>query len=628
MNTLWHKLTRPHSSITDFEQQSQSRLLAMTTLAICGALVIAIIIGAFDPSRSVELRQSLLRIYATLIGIVTTLYFLNRAGKYRLSALAFVGIIFIFVHLPLLPTSILPAGNLFFIAIVLLVSSIFLALRATIALAFASLVVQFIFLLIEPRSLSVPSSGGIAFTIVAAGVILIFLQHRTEVERKRRSELEAANSALRASEMLLEKRVAERTRDLEIAADVSKQVTTILDLHQLLAILVERTRSAFDLYHTSVFLYDANSDELNYEAGTGEAGQRLKMAGKKFRRQDPKGLVPLAGRTLQAVLVNDVASDPNHLVNPDLPQTRAELVLPMYIGDQLVGVLDLQSEKLARFTPDDLKVLTSLAEQLAVAVQNARFYGEQVEIAEKLRAVDTVKSQFLASMSHELRTPLNAILNFTEFVAVGLLGPVTEKQKDALTKALDSGRHLLSLINDVLDMTKIEAGMLKLFVETEIDLTQELGALIPATQTLLNEKPVTFVQDIDEGLPLLVGDRRRIRQILLNLLSNAAKFTEEGTVTLRVERCEDEVLFTVTDTGPGIAAEDQELIFEPFKQTETGIQHAAGTGLGLPISRKLVEAHGGQLWVESTPGNGAAFHFNLPIHSLELIQTIEVTVGV
>ena len=451
--------------------------------------------------------------------------------------------------------------------------------------------------------------------------------YRAGVERERQAELSKANAALREFEILLEKRVADRTRDLEVAADVSKQVTTILDLHELLASLVERTRAAFDLYHVSVFLYDPETNSLNYEAGTGEAGKNLKSAGKKFHLNDTRGLVPLAGRKLQSVLVNDVTAEPNHLLNPDLPDTKAELVLPMRVGNRLIGVLDLQSTKAGRFTNDDLKVLTSLAEQLAVAVQNARFYGEQVEIAEKLRAVDTMKSQFLASMSYELRTPLNAVLNFTEFVGLGLMGPVNDKQKDALNKALDSGKHLLALINDVLDMTKIEAGMLKLFVEGDIDLQQELETAITATQPLLKDKPVAFVQDVDDTLPLIVGDRRRIRQVLLNLLSNAAKFTEEGSVTLSVKKNNDMVLFAVSDTGPGIALEDQTLIFEPFKQTETGIQHASGTGLGLPISKRLVEAHGGRLWVESQVGEGAAFYFTLPIRSLALVQSMELVTG-
>lgn len=245
-----------------------------------------------------------------------------------------------------------------------------------------------------------------------------------------------------------------------------------------------------------------------------------------------------------------------------------------------------------------------------------RLYQEQVAVAEKLRAVDTMKSQFLASMSHELRTPLNAILNFTEFVALGMLGDVNDAQVDALNKSIDSGRHLLSLINDVLDMTKIESGMMKLFIETDIDLHKEVQPVIATAQTLLADKPeVRLVQDIDTDLPILSGDRRRIRQVLLNLVSNAVKFTEQGSITLAIKNRPDAVLFAVIDTGPGINLAEQPMIFEPFQQTETGIRHAGGTGLGLPISKRLVEAHGGRLWVESHVGEGAAFYFTIPLNS-------------
>ncbi len=250
-------------------------------------------------------------------------------------------------------------------------------------------------------------------------------------------------------------------------------------------------------------------------------------------------------------------------------------------------------------------------------------YSEQVQVAEKLRAVDNIKSQFLASMSHELRTPLNAILNFTEFVALGILGEVNDAQVDALNKSIDSGRHLLSLINDVLDMTKIESGMMKLFVEPDINIHAELRQVIATAETLLSEKPeVTFIKDIDANLPTLLGDRRRLRQVLLNLISNAVKFTDEGSVTLSIKHRGENMLFAVTDTGPGIALADQSMIFEPFRQTETGIRHATGTGLGLPISKRLVESHGGRLWVESEPGDGAAFYFTIPVSSPELTQQL------
>jgi signal transduction histidine kinase len=419
----------------------------------------------------------------------------------------------------------------------------------------------------------------------------------------------------------LEDRVAARTRDLTIAANVSQQVNRVLELDQLLPQLTELTRAGFGLYHVSVFLYDEGSKTLRLKAGTGEAGRQMVNDGKQFRLAS-QGLVPRAASERLAQVSDDVSHSPDHFANPILPNTRAEAALPMTVGDKLIGVLDFQAEEMNRFSSDDLRVFTSLADHIAIAVQNASLYAEQVEIADKLREVDRVKSQFLASMSHELRTPLNAILNFTEFVAVGMLGTVTDKQKDALDKVLDSGRHLLSLINDVLDMTKIEAGMMKLFIEENINVQEELKTVSATAPTLLKDKPVQFVQDIDTQLPPMTGDKRRIRQILLNLVSNACKFTEEGRVTLSAKHQGSEIVFGVKDTGPGIAPEDQGLIFEPFKQTEAGIKHASGTGLGLPITMRLIEAHGGRIWVESQPGSGATFYVALPVQSSELLAQL------
>lgn len=293
------------------------------------------------------------------------------------------------------------------------------------------------------------------------------------------------------------------------------------------------------------------------------------------------------------------------------------------LGERIIGRIGFSSDVLYRFTAFDKRLIRGLSDLVAAALERARLYDEQVKIAEQLRELDKMKSQFLASMSHELRTPLNAILNFTEFVSLGMLGSVNDKQKDALGKSLDSAKHLLSLINDVLDMTKIEAGMMKLFIEENIDLISELNTIVATGKTLLQGKPVVFVQDVDADLPRLVGDKRRIRQILLNLLSNACKFTDKGTVTLSVKKRQDELLFAVIDTGPGISPNDQDLIFEPFRQTEHGIKHAGGTGLGLPITKKLVEAHGGKLWLESEVGQGSSFYLTLPIQSEMLISEMK-----
>lgn len=255
---------------------------------------------------------------------------------------------------------------------------------------------------------------------------------------------------------------------------------------------------------------------------------------------------------------------------------------------------------------NSLVEMTAANEELLIETQEARDAAEEA---------NRVKSQFLASMSHELRTPLNAILNFNEMMALGMVGSVNEQQVDVLNKSLDSGRHLLALINDVLDVTKIQSGTLTLFVEEDVNLQAILENVSHTAETLLRNQSVKFIKNIEDDLPAISGDKRRIRQVLLNLLSNAIKFTEEGEVILAAKRQDSNILFSVSDTGPGISKDQEVVVFEPFIQTDTGIRHAGGTGLGLPISKSFVEAHGGKLWLESEAGKGTTFYFTLPIHA-------------
>jgi signal transduction histidine kinase len=229
-----------------------------------------------------------------------------------------------------------------------------------------------------------------------------------------------------------------------------------------------------------------------------------------------------------------------------------------------------------------------------------------------------VKSAFLASMSHELRTPLNAIINFTMFVAKGDLGSVNPEQEEALNETIGSAKHLLNLINDVLDMSKIESGTLNLFIEDNVNLKSILDSVAATGRSLLAGKAVELRLRVEDDLPNIRADRQRIYQILLNMVSNACKFTEEGWIELRAQKSGEDVLLSVQDTGPGIAPEDQSLVFEAFKQTETGLRQGGGTGLGMPISRSLAQAHGGRLWLESKPGEGTTFTVALPIKSSQL----------
>ncbi|MCA9970736.1 MAG: GAF domain-containing sensor histidine kinase [Anaerolineales bacterium] len=445
---------------------------------------------------------------------------------------------------------------------------------------------------------------------ISVVALLIYLRRRASLEEARRQALQAANDRLRLSQADLERRVARRTRDLQIAMDVSKKVTTILNLDELLTEIVQLILDHFDLYHMSIFLYDENRQGLRLAVSTSPVNKKM-VNSILFPLNSDRGLIPLAGRTRRPVLVNDVQQSPHFFPNPYLPDTQAELVIPMLVGQRLIGVLDLESTHLNRFSEDELSIMTSLAEQLAIAIHNTQLFTLQAQAVAELRELDSLKNQFLASVSHELRTPLNAVINFTQFVTAGLYGPVNEQQADALLKVTDSARHLLGLINDVLDMSKIEAGRLELVVEEDVRLQAELEAICETAVALLQNKPVTLRKEMPPNLPPVPGDRKRIRQILLNLVSNAAKFTEQGCIQLRAWPEDGQVVVAVADTGPGIAPEDQAAVFEPFRQLRHH-NEMAGTGLGLPISRRLAEAHGGRLWLESAPGQGATFYVALP----------------
>jgi signal transduction histidine kinase len=265
---------------------------------------------------------------------------------------------------------------------------------------------------------------------------------------------------------------------------------------------------------------------------------------------------------------------------------------------------------------DVANAFNRMAEQIQMLIRSlqSEINAAQGEKARAERA-DKVKSTFLASMSHELRTPLNAVINFTKFVARGDLGEVNDAQKEALGEVLESSKHLLNLINDVLDMSKIESGSLVLFLEDHVDLPKLVNSAAKVGRSLLTEKPVEVHVEIAPDLPPIRADRQRVYQILLNIVSNACKFTEEGTITIRATCSDGQIMLSVRDTGPGIPLADQPAVFEAFKQTEAGLRQGGGTGLGMPISRSLAEAHGGRLWVESEAGKGATFYVVLPVEA-------------
>jgi signal transduction histidine kinase/DNA-binding response OmpR family regulator len=318
------------------------------------------------------------------------------------------------------------------------------------------------------------------------------------------------------------------------------------------------------------------------------------------------------GTTLRAINRQDPPTAP-------LEQPYANrMVVPIRLQDRVLGFIELEAdEQTGAWTEDDREMAESVAEDLAIAVQDARALMITERALDEMREADQLKSQFLANMSHELRTPLNSIIGFSRVILKGIDGPITETQQEDLSAIYNAGQHLLGLINNILDLSKIEAGKMDLAF-TEVDLNEIIRNIMSTAVGLVKDKPIELVVDVPEGLPHINADNIQVRQILLNLVSNAAKFTERGKIGvsagLVTRNNRDEVLVSVFDTGPGIDYKDQERLFEPFTQVDASpTRKTGGTGLGLSICRHLVELHGGKIWVDSAPGKGSTFSFTLPV---------------
>ena len=289
------------------------------------------------------------------------------------------------------------------------------------------------------------------------------------------------------------------------------------------------------------------------------------------------------------------------------------LVVPLLREQEAVGVISLAREGVGPFSPEQIEVLQTFADQAVIAIENVRLFDELQLANRELTAASQHKSEFLANMSHELRTPLNAIIGFSEVLGERMFGELNEKQEEYLKDIHASGQHLLSLINDILDLSKVEAGRM------ELELTDfHLPAVLDNAVTLVRERAgrhgIALHAAIDDGIEYLRADERKIKQVLLNLLSNAIKFTPEGgRIEIRAKSVNGSIEVSVSDTGVGIAPEDQDAIFEEFRQVGTAARKVEGTGLGLALSRKFIELHGGRIWVRSELGAGSTFTFTIPV---------------
>jgi signal transduction histidine kinase len=291
---------------------------------------------------------------------------------------------------------------------------------------------------------------------------------------------------------------------------------------------------------------------------------------------------------------------------------HSNLFIPMLREDVALGLISITRRDPGPFAGDEIALLETFAAKAVIAIENVRLFNELGVANRELAAASQHKSQFLANMSHELRTPLNAILGFSEVLSERMFGALNEKQDEYLKDIHVSGQHLLSLINDILDLSKVEAGRMELEL-TDFDLSEALANAVMLIRERAGRRGIVVNTVLDGRLGQMRADERKVRQVALNLLSNAIKFTPEGgRIEVTAVRGEECVEVSVRDTGTGIAPEDQEKVFEEFRQVGTADKKVEGTGLGLALSRKFIELHGGRIWVESEIGRGSTFTFTLP----------------
>jgi signal transduction histidine kinase len=421
----------------------------------------------------------------------------------------------------------------------------------------------------------------------------------------------------------LRERTAELTRSvaqLTALGEVGRAVSSTLDVETVLQTIVMRANQLAGTAGCNIWEYDELQEEFRLRASH-YADERdaalLPAPGGVTTIPKGQGLITQVVERRQPVQIPDIAVEGTYEspVRHALIDAghRALLGVPLMSEDEVIGVLGVTSKTPGQFAPEIIRLLSTFATQSALALQNARLFHEVENKGRLLEAASRHKSEFLANMSHELRTPLNAILGFSEVLAERMFGEVNEKQAEYLQDILSSGRHLLSLINDILDLSKVEAGRL------ELELGRfHLPTALDNALTLVRERAtrhgITLTQTVAAGVGDIVADERKVKQILLNLLSNAVKFTPEGgRIGVTATAAEDVITIAVSDTGIGIAPEDQAAIFEEFRQVgRDDARKQEGTGLGLTLAKKFVELHGGRIWVQSQLGQGSTFTFTLP----------------
>ncbi len=420
----------------------------------------------------------------------------------------------------------------------------------------------------------------------------------------------------------LQARTSELARsvgELKALGDVGQVVSSTLDLPTVLSTIVGHAVQLSGASGGVVYEYEEVKQEFHLRAS-----QRMEDEVVEALRATPvrpgqgaTGQAATTGTPVQVANIHEQQESTATSVRPILSRLgyRSVLAVPLLKEERLLGALTVWRKVAGEFSSEVINLLQTFATQSALAIQNARLYREIEDKNRQIEAANQHKSEFLANVSHELRTPLNAIIGFSEVLAERYFGELNEKQAEYTDDILSSGRHLLSLINDILDLSKIEAGRMELETET-FHLPQAIENALILVRERTTRHGIKLERVIDERLGDFVGDERKLKQILLNLLSNAVKFTPEGgQIKVEARLGDASAIISVTDTGVGIAREDHEKIFEEFRQVgKDYTKKREGTGLGLSLTRKFVELHGGKIWVESEIGKGSKFTFTLPVH--------------
>jgi signal transduction histidine kinase len=419
----------------------------------------------------------------------------------------------------------------------------------------------------------------------------------------------------------LEKKVEQRTHELaqsvgELRAlgEVSQAVNSTLDLQEVLNTIVGKAVQLSNTDAGAIYEYVDAKEEFELRSTYGMDEELIAAIKERHVHIGDAGIGHAASQRAP-LQIADVQKEPATEVLDVVVRAgyRALLFIPLLGADRIIGALVVRRKRPGEFPKQTIDLLQTFAAQSVLAIQNARLFHEIEDKGRQLEVASQHKSQFLANMSHELRTPLNAILGYTELILDNIYGETPQKMRGVLERVQRNGKHLLGLINDVLDLSKIEAGQLTLAL-ADYSLKDVVHSVFAAVESLANEKKLALRVEMPNNLPVGRGDERRLTQVLLNLVGNAIKFTDQGEVAVKASALNGAYTLSVCDTGPGIPPADQAKIFEEFQQADSSAtKKKGGTGLGLSIARRIVELHGGRMWVESEVGKGATFSISLPV---------------